>query len=97
MAGQDSARPSDATQTEPAGCGDIAQGVRRVRHVLVSERGPLVVNLAALDDDTALAFQDAIAWRRVTPARIRGHHDNQVSRCACAAEWTCVRNSRVGD
>ncbi|MFJ3644459.1 DUF6207 family protein [Streptomyces murinus] len=40
--------------------------MRPIRDVHVAEPGLLVVDLAASDDDTAFAFQDAIAQRWAT-------------------------------
>jgi len=50
----------------PPGVGDVVRGMRPMRDVHVAEPGLLVVDLAALDDDSAFAFQDAIARKWVT-------------------------------
>lgn len=48
------------------GCGDVVWGMKPIRDVHVAEPGLLVVDLAAADDDTAFAMQNAIARRWAT-------------------------------
>ncbi|WP_330343377.1 DUF6207 family protein [Streptomyces longwoodensis] len=68
--------------------------MKPIRDVYVDEQGLLVMDLAAPDDDTAFAMQNAIARRRATALAEHTTHQPGERVCDCAVPWTCAKNSQ---
>ncbi|WMD06378.1 DUF6207 family protein [Streptomyces sp. FXY-T5] len=59
----------------------------------VSEPGLFVVDVAAADDATALAFQQLLADRWATATAEQSTRDAGQAAYGCAATWTCASSS----
>ncbi|MGW0337141.1 DUF6207 family protein [Streptomyces sp. NPDC003011] len=64
-----------------------------INEAYVSEPGLVVVDVAAADDATALAFQQLLADRWTTATAEQTTRDASQPGVGCAATWTCASSS----